>query len=54
MNSPLKWASKDEYNVKFRGILFLNNWNKRTRAYDYELWFNIHLFKYEIQHNGKE
>ena len=52
MNSPLIWASKDESSIYFRGILFVNTWNQWTRAYDFELWFNINLFKHERQQNG--
>ena len=53
MNSPLIWASKDESNINFRGILFVNSWNQWTIAYDYEFWFNINLFNHERQQNGK-
>ena len=54
MNSPLTWKSKDESNINFRGILFVNTSRKINRAYDYEFGFNINLFKYERQYNGKE
>ena len=54
MNNPSTWASKYESNINFRGILFVDTWNPRTRAYDYEFWFNMHLLKHERQHDGKE
>ena len=45
---------EDESNINFRGILFVNTWNLWTRAYDYELWFNINVSKHERQHIGKD
>ena len=54
MSSPLIWASKDESNINFRGILFVNSWNQWTIAYDYEFWLNINLFKNERQQMEKD
>ena len=53
-DNPLIRASKYESSINFRGTLFVNNQNQRTRAYDYEFLFNINLFKHEIQHNRKD
>ena len=54
MNSPLLWASKVNPILTLEEPLLVNTWNIWTRAYDYELWFNLNILKHERQHNEKD